>query len=357
MKERRKDSRSESAISTMDDVARVAGVSAATVSRVINHSGYVGGKTRERVERIIKASGFVPSKAARSLTGSRTQLLGLVIPDIGNPVYLDILKGISAACREQGFSVVLGQYGDDELTTRESVLHLASLNVDGIVLFLPEFHRVDPRLYLLPFVSNRIPIVQTGHPIADLRIDAVAERAEQTGRLAGEHLAKAGYERVTVVGSTENPFARERLLGFRKAMRESGIGDRAIRTFDAELTLSGGHDAGVRICAEDPLPDAVFCLNDVTAIGVLQAAREQGIRVPKQLGVMGVDGIQLGTLVHPRLTTVTLPTLEIGRILFNLLHDRISGAHTGEARGILVDGRLCVRESTISSHRLEIPKH
>jgi len=332
----------------MADVARAAGVSPATVSRVINRSGYVKARTRAQVENVLRASGFVPSLAARALGGGRTQLVGLIVPDVDNPVYLDILKGVNEACRERHYNVVLGQYGEDESIIRESVLHLASLNVDGIILSIPEFHRVDPRLYILPFVSHRIPIVQTGYAVPEFRIDAVGENAEQTGRLAGEHLARSGYERIAVVGSTENPFTRGRMEGFRSAFREFGVPAESIQLFDAELTVAGGHAAGIALLAREPLPDAVFALNDVTAIGVLMAARELGIDVPGRLGVIGVDGIQLGTLVQPRLSTVALPTLEIGRKLFELLYDRVSGVYDGEARGLHVDGRLCARQSTVS---------
>ncbi len=332
----------------MADVARAAGVSPATVSRVINRSGYVKARTRERVEKVLQVSGFVPSLAARSLSGSGTKLVGLIVPDVDNPVYLDILKGVNEACRERHFSVVLGQYGEDESIIRESVLHLASLNVDGIILSIPEFHSVDPRLYILPFVSHRIPIVQTGYAVPEFRIDAVGENAEHTGRLAGEHLARSGYERIAVVGSTENPFTRGRMEGFCSAVREFGMTAESIKVVDTDLTVAGGHAAGRALLSGKPLPDAVFALNDVTAIGVLMAARELGIDVPGRFGVIGVDGIQLGTLVEPRLSTVALPTLEIGRKLFELLHDRVSGAYDGEARGIHVEGRLCARQSTIA---------
>ncbi|MCP4397222.1 MAG: LacI family transcriptional regulator [bacterium] len=337
-------------IKTIADIARLAGVSPATVSRVINNSGYVGKETRKKVEQIVKISGFRPNMAAKALATSKTNLVGLIVPNLDNPVYLDILKGVNNACMQQNYSVVLGQGGMEPDEIKASMLHLASLQVDGLILALSDYQYDEIQEYIVPVIRNNIPIVKTGKAIREARIDGVLTDPFETGKLAGQHLARQGHERVVILGEcdTHHYFLHERVHGFKSAFLEHGIGMGNINEVPAELTQAGGYLAALDIFKQAQRPTAIFTLNDIMAVGVMAAADESAVTIPGDIAVMGIDGISLGSIIKPRLTTVALPTFEMGQQLFELLHARIEDDYKGDAREINYHGRLVIRDSTLS---------
>ena len=336
---------------TIADIAQMAGVSPTTVSRVINNSGYVAKTTREKVENILKATGFVRNMAATTLVTSRTHMVGLILPTFNNPVYLDILKGVNEAAIENGYGVVIGQRGEEAKALNESITHLASLNVDGIISTFPEYHALKPEEYLLPFIKKNFPLVQLGTGRKDLEIDSVFTDAFGAGFQVGRHLASLGHERVAIIGHQENPFSQDRVRGLKSAYVESGIGPKFLKLFDADMTKSGGYDAACEVFADQNKHTAIFALNDVMAIGALLAAEDRDIRIPEEISVIGIDGIDAGLLVRPRLSTFILPTYDMGHELFQLLFSRMSGSYQGDARNVEFHGRLAVRESTLKSNK------
>ena len=335
-------------IATIEDLARAAGVSSSTVSRVLNHSGYVGKKTRQTVENVIKAHGFIPNAAARSLSTARTALVGLIIPSFDNPVYLEILKGVNSAAIQNGYSVVLSESGEDPENIKRSMMHLAALQVDGIAAASPEVHDVDIADYLTAFISEKIPISQLGDADTRWRIDGVAADSHESGRLAAEHLVRLGHERIGVVGSVLNAHVKRRVEGIREVLLKSGLRPTNILSLEADFTQAGGYRAIQGALAGPGRPDALIALNDVMAIGGLLAAEEAGVAVPRELAVVGIDGIPLGSLTRPRLSSVVLPTFEMGCKLFELIHTRLTGAYDGEARQVVFHPRLAARESSMA---------
>ena len=333
---------------TIADIAEMAGVSPTTVSRVINNSGYVGKKTREKVENIIKATGFIPNMAAKTLVTSKTNMIGLILPTFNNPVYLEILKGVNEAAIENGYSVVIGQRGEEKKALEDSIMHLASLNVDGIISTIPEHLFIEPEKYLLPFIRKNFPLVQLGKGNSELGIDGVSTNPYESGFQVGRHLASQGHERVAIMGFEENPFTRERVHGLESAYIESGIGIKYLKHFDADMTKNGGYRAACWVFEDPDKPTAIFTLNDIMAIGVYMAAEDKGVSIPSDISIIGIDGIDLGLLVRPRLSTYTLPLYELGRELFTLLHSRMDGTYEGDVRSVEFHGRLTVRESTLS---------
>lgn len=337
---------------TIADVAEIAGVSASTVSRVINNSGYVGKKTREKVEQVLSATGFLPNMAAKTLVTSKTHLVGFILPTFNNPVYLELLKGVHEAAIENSYSVVIGQRGEEQEELEASFLHLASLNVDGIISTIPEYHAVSLEKYLQPFLNRHFSLVQLGKGNMELGIDGVSSNTFEAGFQIGRHLASQGHERLAVIGYDANPFMKERVKGLESAYIESGIGTKHVKYFDADMTKSGGYQAACKVF-EDPLkPTAIFTLNDIMAIGVYMAADDKGINIPSDISIIGIDGIELDLLVRPRLSTFILPLYEMGRELFSLLLSRMDGSYKGDARTTEFQGRLVVRESTVSSTTL-----
>jgi LacI family transcriptional regulator len=334
-------------IATLADIARLAGVSMTTVSRVINNSGYVGQKTRSVVEDAIRTTGFVPNAAAKAMVTGQTNLIGLIIPTFENPVYQEILKGANDAAGEQGFSVVLGIEGEDEKSVSAAILRLAALRVDGIIVAKPEFHAIDTVEHLRPFLARGLPIVQLGGRNMEYGIDGITINDFACGYAAGMHFARLGHEFCTLIGEPVNSFVHQRHEGFRKAYMDQGLPLDNLFVEPADFSRSGGSLAALRALAARPNTSAILAMNDIMAIGAMDAAEQSRRRVPEDLAIAGFDGIQLGTLVRPRLTTIIFPTYEMGKALVDMLLSRINRDWTGEAREKAFDGRLMTRESTV----------
>jgi len=234
------------------------------------------------------------------------------------------------------------------------MMHLASLQVDGIIVTQPEVHDLDITEYLTTFIRERIPIARLGNSNAVWQIDGVYADSFESGYLAGLHLAQLGYENIGILGMTVNQHVQKRMEGVRTSLVEKGISMKMVRQYDSDFTQAGGYRTAMELIESSKLPDAIIALNDVMALGVLMAAEERGIDVPRRLAVVGVDGIPEGLLVRPRLSTVILPTFEMGKQLFEMIFSRISGKYNGEAREQVFHSRMAPRESTIvSQHRKE----
>ncbi len=328
----------------------MAGVSAATVSRVLNGSDYVGEKTRQKILDVIEATGYVPNAAARTLVTQRTKLIGLIFPTLENPVYTEILKGVNDAATDAGYSVVLGIAGEDEGASHAALLRFAALQVEGIIASNPEYHRRKNVEHLTPFMQKNAPIVHLGEPDAQHSIDGIEVNDYDGGYEVGSHLARLGHERVAIIGQDENIYVARRHEGFRTAYRDAGLALASLHVETADFTRAGGYEAASRIVKERPETSAVFAMNDIMAIGALEALEHAGRAVPADVAVVGFDGIQLGVLVRPRLTTFVIPSWEIGRTLAELLIERIEGRSSGPAKGVVVSGRLAIRESTLGTH-------
>jgi LacI family transcriptional regulator len=335
-------------IATIADIARLAGVSPATVSRTLNKSGYVGEKNRRLVEDIIKTTGFVPNAAAKTIVTGQTKLLGLIIPTFENPVYHEILKGANEAAVERGFSVVLCIEGEDDQSVNAAMLRLAALQVDGIIIARPEYHAFNAEEKLKPFLARRLPIVQLGTQSEENRIDGIIVNDYECGYAVGVHLARLGHEYCTILGEPVNKFVQERHNGFRNAFLDQGLRTSDLIVESADFSRSGGISATLRALSARPDTSAIFAMNDIMAVGALEAAEQSGCMVPEDLAIVGFDGIQLGSLVRPRLTTIIIPTFEIGKTLVELLLSRIDGTWTGESRQVVLNGRLKVRESSVA---------
>ncbi len=334
---------------TIDDIARMAEVSAATVSRALNNSGYVAEKTRRRIMDAVKATGFTPNAAARTLVTQNTKLIGLLFPTLENPIYTEILKGVNEAAMKAGYSVVLGLVGEDEDFSDAAMLRFAALQVDGVIATNPEFHRSRNVEQLTPFIQKKTPITHLGEPDEDHQIDGIEVDDFEGGYAVGAHLARLGHENIAIIGQDVNSYVAKRHQGFRAAYRDAGLSLASIGVEDADFTRSGGYEAALRIAKKLPAATAVFAMNDIMALGAIEAFEEIGMSVPGDVAVCGFDGIHLGLMVRPRLTTFVIPSWEIGQALAELLIDRIERRYAGPVKRIIVSGRLAIRESTLVS--------
>jgi LacI family transcriptional regulator len=329
-------------MTTIRDVAREAGVSVATVSRVINSKGIVSPTTAERVREAVRRLAYVPHGGARSLTTRQTRIVGVVLPDTHGEFFSELIRGIDRVARTDGYHVLVsGSHSD--LDETEAVLQALHGRVDGLILMMP-----GPGCgRLLGSVPRRCPTVLLNdagrsHAHDSLRVD------NRTGsRLAIDHLVERGHRRIALIGGPEdNLDALERREGYRQALAAHGIEPDRRLELDGAFTERSGFAAGTALARFDPRPTAVFAANDAMAVGCLAALRQAEVEVPAEVAVVGFDDIPIARYVKPALTTVRAPIAEVGsRAMARLLevvrdHRPAGGLHE------VVTPTLVIREST-----------
>ncbi len=307
-------------VATLDEVARVAGVSRATVSRVVNGSPKVGADVRRSVEKAIDRLGYVPNRAARSLVTRKSDSIAVVITEpasrlFNDPFFPRLVRGISAALSVRDLQLVLlmPNDADDEQRT---VRYLTAGHVDGVILV--SLHGNDP----LPdqLATRRIPSVVLGRPPRGVDVDYVDADNRDGGRRATAHLVERGRRRIaTITGPRDMVAGIDRLAGYRDALGDAGIAvdDGLIATGD--FTQAGGEAAMERLLRERPELDAVFCASDLMAVAALSVLQGAGRRVPEDVAVVGYDDSPIATTTRPTLTSVRQPIEEMGREMVHLL--------------------------------------
>lgn len=336
---------------TVYEVAARAGVSTATVSRVLSGRDRVLPPTRDKVLAAVAELGYVPSGAAKDLAARRTGVLGLCFPDLvgdqdiaqGDATYWydEVIRGMERAARRSGYAVLIAaSHESDDVNL---VLTVAGRS-DGLVVLA---HTVPVRM--LEHVAMRIPVVllaaesgidETAHVLDHLSVANENGAYEVTAHLADRH----GYGRIGfVAGPADSPDSSRRFDGFRKAMTERGLPVPERPDYHGDFTTAGGRQVATEILA-GPVPRALVCANDQTAIGVMKALQRAGLRAPEDVAVTGFDGIQLGEHVRPSLTTVAQPMHELGATAVRLLKERM-GESGLASRSVELPVRLRLRAS------------
>ena len=308
---------------TIRDVGRVARVSHQTVSRVINGENGITPRTRARVDRAIAALGFRPSHIARSLVSRSTKTIGLVMGDVASPFFPDVVRGAEDVLSEAGYCLILSNSSRDPQRELRNVRHLLERSTDGLILGAPqgspdELRDLAERAAVPMVFLNRDV---AGAHVASVWIDWRAATAEVV-----TYLADLGHRRMgLVVPSREEIPHANRGDWYRWALGRAGLGPDPALIFQESITIEGGYEAGGRLLARDDRPTAAICHSDVMAIGLLQACRARGVRVPEDLSVVGWDDVPYASLVTPPLTTVRVPRYELGIIAARRLLDLIAG--------------------------------
>ena len=329
-------------MSTIKHVAARAGVSFTTVSHVLNGTRRVSDAARKRVEDAIAEMGYAPSAVARALKTSETHILGVVVPNITNPFFAELTRGIEDACERRQYSVFLCNGDDDPARQARAVQTLLERRVDGMLFATPagDGAALAKRLAAAPMKAVIVDRLLPGAGADLVRIDHEAGAA-----LAVRHLLSLGHRRVACLsGPSEFAVSRARVAGWRQAMREVGIRTNKAWLVEGEFSTAAGHQLTRRLLERTDVT-AVFACNDLMGIGALRAAAELGIAVPGRLSIIGFDGIDLGAYTYPALSTVGHPIRDLGEIAATVLIDRIAG-HGAAAREVVVAPQLMLREST-----------
>ncbi|SOD64384.1 transcriptional regulator, LacI family [Streptomyces zhaozhouensis] len=346
-------------MTTITDVARAAGVSPATVSRVFN-GGRVTPERAARVRRAAAELGFEPNRVAQSLRKQRGSVIGLLIPDIENPFFTSLARGVEDAAQQTGLSVVLCNTDEDIDKERRYLGIALAEQMAGVIVAAASRTQTD----LSPLAARGMPAVAVDRRPRGALVDAVLVDNQYGGEAATEHLLRARYRRIACVTGPEGAStSEERLAGYRSALRDA-LADGTLTPEDgddpltayvryADFKVGGGRAAMTDLLSMERPPDAVFVANNLMAVGALEVLREAGV-TPPEFGVLSFGGVPWAGLVRPSLTTVELPSYELGFTAAKLLQERIAGSDKALQTVVLRTG-LSVRDSTGGPERLPAP--
>lgn len=325
---------------TIKDIAKVASVSHTTVSRALKGHPAISAETTAHIRQLAKEMGYIPSAVAQSLLSQQTNTIGVVLTSIADPFTVHIVGGVEEVAQAAGYSVFLSTSHNDPQKEMAVVETLHRRRVDAIIVIAS---RVGS-LYSARLEQLQVPIVLVNNQQEGHYLRSVAVNDEQGAQLAVDHLLGLGHKRIAYIGATDRPRSnRRRLKGYQKAMAAANAApeNNIILHPTANTDIKQGQAALSLLLAAGAT--AVFCYNDLMAIGLLMAARQQGVAVPQDLSVMGFDDIDPACYITPSLTTIRQPRLELGRRAMNMALDLLNGK---EVQDQTLKCELVVREST-----------
>jgi LacI family transcriptional regulator len=328
---------------TITEVARLAGVSVGTASLALNGSSRVAEATVLRVREAAVALAYVPDHAASSLRRRSTESIALVVPDVANPVYVAMAKAVQQVAKERGYHLSLVSTDNVVEEETHAVQGLARRQVDGLILCSL---RVTESL-VQALEGAGAPVCVIGRLPGGAAVDNVRVDSETGASLAVRHLAGGGHQTIAFVkGTAGTAPSAPRLAGYRRALQEIGLESDPSLEAAGDFTLEGGRAAALELLERRPDLDAVFCSNDLMAIGVMKVLHERRKRVPEEVAVIGMDDIPECTYCTPTLSSVSLSVGQRGRLAAEMLLDRLSGLADLPAQVVTVAPYVVAREST-----------
>jgi LacI family transcriptional regulator len=330
-------------LTTIYDIAKKANVSAMTVSRVINNTGKISETTRKRVREVMEELNYVPNSMARSLVLQKTMMLSLLITDITNPFYTTLARGAEDAAKKFGYKLLFGNSDEDYAKERDYVDMILSTRVDG-VLFAPAGDGSFDHLQQL--CKHRIPFVTLDREVPGIESDIVLGDSKEGARKLVDYLIGLGHRRIAILnGSPDVSTARLRYQGYAEALKLSDV------PLDEELVFHHSYrdfhdEAALDLLLGLPQrPTAVFAANNFIAVGLIEALRLRGLRVPDDLSVVCFDDLGLASALDPFLTVAAQPAYQFGSMGVQLLIERIENGLDTERRKIIFPSELIIRKS------------
>lgn len=328
---------------SIKEIARRAGVSHSTVSRALHQSPLVKPDTAARIRKLAEQMGYVPSAIGRNLATRSTHTLGLVVTTIADPFVSEVVRGAEELAMDHGYSVFLCQSGAQPQRELAAVRALHENRVDGVVV---TSSRVG-ELYRPLLVQMDVPIVLINNERSDPGVWFVSIDDCHGGALATDHLAQIGRRRIGfIAGWPEASSSIGRLRGCVEALGKNGLGTLPCWVGSGNGRMDGGYVAVQEMLSRRPLPDGLFCYNDLTAIGALKALHQARVRVPDDVAIVGFDDIAMAEFTCPSLSTIAQPRLNMGRLAVQMLLDLIAGRPVDSQT---LKGSLVIRESTLAA--------
>ncbi|GIP40219.1 LacI family transcriptional regulator [Paenibacillus sp. J31TS4] len=308
-------------MATIRDVAKLAAVSVATVSRVLNNNGYVNKETKEKVQQAIQLLQYEPNTMAKGLAGKKTETLALVLPDISNPFFSEVARAVEDVAQLYGYTVVLCNTDSDTDKEQTYIQVMKRRYVDGMLFASNTLRAAD----VLMLNKANIPLVVLDRAPANVPCLVVRSKNNEGAKLAIRHLLDTGCRRIAhIYGPQETATGKERLIGYEEAVRSFPWYSPTLME-PGQFSIQGGMAAAEKLMERHPDIDGIFAGNDLMALGALKKLQQLGIPVPGRVSLIGFDGIELTRITEPELSTIAQPIYEIGATATRLLIKKIEG--------------------------------
>jgi LacI family transcriptional regulator len=326
---------------TIYTVAEKAGVSIATVSRVLNGTARVNEQTRAKVHQAMDALGYQPNASARGLAANTTETIALVFPKLSGPFFSELIRGAEIAASDSDYHLLIYGASGDRLGAKNQTLGMLTTKVDGLILASSGVSRC----YLQELQRQNLPVVALGEDPSDISADTIQPDNIGGAEKIVTHLIEHGYRRIAMInGPATRAHASDREIGYRNALRAHSL------PCFSELVIAGafdedsGYTAMQQLLQQDPVPDAVFAASDQMAIGAMAAIHESGLRVPEDIALVGFDDIETARYMQPPLTTIHQDMLGQGQLAVRMLLARINGVES-DVETIILPTTLIIRRS------------
>ncbi|HRL10644.1 MAG TPA: LacI family DNA-binding transcriptional regulator [Aggregatilineales bacterium] len=328
---------------TLEDVGKLAGVSRATVSRVINNYPHITAEVREQVLKVIRETGYQPNRIARSLASRKTGMIGLVIPHIAgvimtNPYFLYLINSITSATNQQDLTLTLFLFHSEDEEGRIAKTIFNNNYLDGVIVTADR--REDS--FVKQLIAHDVPVVFIGKPEPDVPVSYVNVDNEHGAYLATEHLIQRGCQRVAAIVALYNTAGDDRHAGYQRALKAHGISYNERLVVEGDFSQESGYMAMQRLLQE--APDGVFVSSDLMAFGAQRAIREAGLSVPQDIAMVGFDDLPQAAVADPPLTTIRQPIHQLGPVALELLEAAIE-QRAGRVESCVLPVELVLRST------------
>lgn len=328
---------------TIKDVAKQANVSISTVSRVINKSKPVSDEVRERVEEVIEELGYKPNPIARSLVMKKTNLLGVIVPDISSFFIGEVLNAIEQIAKIYDYDIILCNSYADLKQEMKYLNLLKEKHVEGIVFI--SFKIEDEHKKFIK--DNKLPVVMINRYVEDIDMLSVTIDHEKAAYEATEHLIETGNSKIVLIrnGYSDDIFMNDQLVGYKKALEAHNIAFDERLVYDGIFKIDSAYDIVNNIIEQDEVPDAIFATSDDTAVGAMNCLMDHGYKIPDDVQVAGFHNTKIANLFRPKLTAISQPIFDIGSVATRMLIKKINEeAIDGQIK--IMPHELVIREST-----------
>ena len=329
---------------TIYDVAKRAGCSSATVSLVLKDDTRVKIETRQKVIEVMKDLKYKPNFFARGLVSQKTNSLGLIVPDLKNPIFSDIIEGVEEYISKQGYHLIVGVTNLDKQKEMLYLNMLREKRIDGLII-LPTFVE-DIKKELIRFKRENFPFVLSGVSIEDINVNYVSCNMEEGAYLAVSHLVEQGHKDIAFISGVANiNQGNHTFNGYKRALAEYGISLDSNHVINCGPTIGEAFQATKKLIENNKRVSAIFCLYDYIAIGVIKAIVEEGYKIPEDYAVAGYDNVEISEYLPVSLTTVETYNKKVGETAAKILIDQIDGS-VCDFQHIVLSPKLIVRDST-----------
>lgn len=327
---------------TIHDVAARAGVSAMTVSRVLNGSNRVAAETRQRIEQAIEELGYIPNALARGLLTGRTQTIGLLVSDITNPYWTAVASGAEDVAHQNGYTVVLGNIADSEEKENLLIQTMVSNRLDGLIINSPATRPLEA------LMKRGYPFVLIGPEHKGIQTDIVRGDIFYGAQVLTRHLLELGHQRIALLNGPKADFeAQQRALGFIQTLQEAGIEPDRSLIVNGTYGFRGGYGLAMQLLSlpASERPSAIVASNNFLALSAIEAARALDLRIPEDLALVGFDDFELASIIYPFLTVMAQPARILGVQAAQLLINRLNNPDTWRSSKLIFTPELIVRRS------------